>query len=646
MKIKKAYSLSTKIVLLVTLIFFVVFFTIFLVFDKLNKDALYTAQKEKAETIVEMLAPMLGVELYLGREESVLGLAKQVTANPDILSFKIVQNGEDFVNIKNTDSEIIDDKEGFNVQKKLMHPVTRDIMAILYLSYSSAHYYELTRQYRMVLLVTLGVLSLLIVLFALYIRYLLTPLKKIASEVSALIPGQKLLLPSTDKNTEIGNIADALKEMNIRISNYAEQQKNIAGYLEKEVETKTIQLRHQLYIDSLTGCANRTQLIEDLSHVGDGILVIINIDGFQQINDFYGHVAGDHVLCAVSEVLKQISSTQPDMKVYKLSGDEFAIFTSHSMGYNSLELFLKGLGDRVENVPISYEEAKIKIQVTMGVTVNIHDGMEKADIALKTARIKHKPFMIYDGSLNIEHQYQQNMQWLQRLTIAIDKDRIVPYYQPIFDNKTGAVVSYECLIRLVEKDGNVLTPFHFLEISKKARLYTRLTSIMVEKSCRHFSNKSDHFSINLSVDDILDEETVSFIKEQIQVHGVQEQIIFEILESVGIENYSEVLNFIEEMKTLGCRFAIDDFGSGYSNFEHLLQLKIDYIKIDGSLIRNLHTDTNAIPIIEAIVYFAYKRNLICVAEFVHNSEVNEIVKKLGIERSQGFYLGEPKADTL
>jgi len=282
----------------------------------------------------------------------------------------------------------------------------------------------------------------------------------------------------------------------------------------------------------------------------------------------------------------------------------------------------------------------------MGTTVDINDGMEKADIALKTARINHKPFMIYDGSLNIEDQYHQNMQWIHRLTAAIEKDRIVPYYQPIFDTHTGAVVSYECLIRLIEKDGNVLTPFHFLEISKKARLYTRLTRIMVEKSCCHFTDKTDHFSINLSVDDILDEDTVSFIKEQIQKYGVQEQIIFEILESVGIENYTEVLSFIEEMKSLGCRFAIDDFGSGYSNFDHLLQLKIDYIKIDGSLIRNLHTDTNAISIIEAIVYFAHKRQLICVAEFVHNSEVYEIVKSLGIDRSQGFFLGEPRSDTF
>ena len=302
MKIKKAYSLSAKIVFLVALVFFVVFFTIYLVFDKINKEALYTAEKEKAEAIVGMLAPILAVEIYLGREAKVLTLAKQITSNPNILSFKIVQDGQNLVDIENRDKEMVGNEEGFDVKAELIHPVAKDTMAILYLSYSNTHYNELTRQYRMVLLGTLGVLSLLIVFFTSYIRYLLTPLKRIASEVSFLVPGKDLVLPPYDKNTEIGNIADALKEMNVRISNYAKQQKDIAGFLEKEVESKTVQLRGQLYTDTLTGCPNRIRLLEDLANADDGILLIINVDGFQQINDFYGHVAGDHVLSSLSEL--------------------------------------------------------------------------------------------------------------------------------------------------------------------------------------------------------------------------------------------------------------------------------------------------------------------------------------------------------
>ncbi|MCJ7764478.1 MAG: bifunctional diguanylate cyclase/phosphodiesterase, partial [Thiovulaceae bacterium] len=444
----------------------------------------------------------------------------------------------------------------------------------------------------------------------------------------------------------IGNIAAALKLMNIRIRDYARQQEDTAQFLEEEVAKKTIQLSRQLYFDMLTGDPNRARLMEDIRKVSDGVLTVVNIDEFQQINDFYGHVAGDYVLSSLAKTLSQLASIEPEMTVYRLSGDEFALFTVHPIGYHSLELFLSDLSTQVEADPIYYEKARIDIRISIGATMNIQEGMEKADIALKTARIRRKPFMIYDGNLNIEHQYHQNMEWVQRLTAAIAEDRIVPYFQPIFDNQTGDIRSYECLVRLIEKDGNVLTPFHFLEISKTARLYTRITSIMVEKSCRHFRDKPDHFSVNLSVDDMIDRDTVSFIKKQITDHNVAGRIIFEILESDGIENYPEIRSFIEEMQELGCQFAIDDFGSGYSNFEHLLQLRIDYIKIDGSLIRNLHTDSSALSIIEAIVLFAHKRQLICIAEFVHNAEVYEIVKELGIERSQGFYLGEPRPDTL
>ncbi len=647
MKIKKTRSLSTKIVLSVASVFLLIFFTVFIAFDKINKNALYTAEKEKAEMVAETVAPLLAVELYLERKQNLLSIADQVIANPNILSFVLEQDGKTIVDQKSSIPQQNNTDESFNVQTELLHPVTLKPIARLYLTYSSAHYHHLTGQYRDILLITLCALIFLILMFSFYLRYLLTPLKRIASRLGNFTPGQELSLPAYNKNDEIGNIANALKKMNIRITEYAQQQENTAHTLEQEVEKKTAQLTHQLYTDSLTGYPNRTRLMVDISSVKDGIILLINIDEFQQINDFYGHIAGDHVLNQLAESLKYFSlNSQHEMVVYKLSGDEFALLTTDPMGYHSLQHFLQELNDYIQASPLTYEEAKINIRITLGASMDINNGMEKADMALKTARLNQKPFMIYDESLNIEHQYQQNMLWIQRLSVAIEEDRIVPYFQPVFDNVTGDISSYECLIRMIETDGNVLTPYHFLDISKKARLYTRLTSIMVEKSCRHFTNKIHHFSINLSMDDILDSNTVAFIKERIKFYKVEKRITFEILESVGIEDYPEILQFIEDMKQEGCQFSIDDFGSGYSNFDHLLRLKIDYIKIDGSLIRNLHTDSNAISIIQAIVYFAKKRNLICIAEFVHNAEVYEIVKELGIERSQGFHLGEPLPNTL
>ncbi|MCJ7764373.1 MAG: hypothetical protein MUP09_00315, partial [Thiovulaceae bacterium] len=232
MKTKKARSLSTKIVISVALVFLVIFVMIFLVFNKINKDALYTAERDKAEIIAEMIAPIVAVELYLGRNANVLAVADQITSNPNILSFEIIQEGEPIVSRKNTGIDSSGTEESFNVEKELIDPVSNHPIAKLFLSYSSAHYRYLASQYRIVWLTSLGVMSLFILIFSLYLRYLLTPLKRIASEVSSFTPGQELSLPSYKENNEIGNIAAALKLMNIRIRDYARQQEDTAQFLE------------------------------------------------------------------------------------------------------------------------------------------------------------------------------------------------------------------------------------------------------------------------------------------------------------------------------------------------------------------------------------------------------------------------------
>ncbi|MDD2357544.1 MAG: EAL domain-containing protein [Thiovulaceae bacterium] len=232
---------------------------------------------------------------------------------------------------------------------------------------------------------------------------------------------------------------------------------------------------------------------------------------------------------------------------------------------------------------------------------------------------------------------------MKKLKNAIKNDRIIPYFQPIFNNISNKVVSVECLVRLIDDDNNIISPYQFLTIAKKSKLYKNITKIMIQKSCQYFEHIECDFSVNLSVDDIMDVEIINYLKENIEKYDVSKKIVFEILETEGIENYQEVLSFIREMKSIGCRIAIDDFGSGYSNFEYLLQLNIDYIKIDGSLIKNIDRDKNAQIIVETIVDFAKKLKVQTVAEFVHNEAVYLKVKELGVDRTQGYYFAEPQA---
>ncbi|MEJ2500580.1 MAG: EAL domain-containing protein [Campylobacterales bacterium] len=643
MELQKTASLQSRVVASVALVFLVIFIVIYLVFRQANQNALYTVEKEKAHLIADTVSPLLAVDLYLGLDGKTDSLIRQLSSNPNILSIKLTEGETVIVDTRKKELGCHDTEECFNVRKSLNHPVTGKPFASLHLVYSSAHFNQLTYRYNIIIIAVLGGLALLSILFSFFLHRSFMPLKAIAAAAHRFEPGKPLPLPACERRDEIGQIADALREMNGRITDYAKQQEDTAHYLEEEVSKKTAQLQHQLYIDSLTGLPNRTKLMVDIDGNHAGPLLLINIDDFKQINDFYGHIAGDHVLIKLAGALARLC---PEMKLYKLSADEYALLHTETLSRSDIEARVVSVISDIEAMIIVYMEAELGIRVTAGVALGLEKGMEKADIALKAARSQHKSFLIYDESLNMEHQYEQNMQWLRRLKSAIDENRIVPYYQPIYDNETDSVQRYECLIRLLEKDGNVLQPDRFLPVSKKARLYERLTEIMIESCCRHFAARTESFSVNLSVDDILDEPTVLFIQEQIIKHGVGQRIIFEILESEGIENYQEVSAFIKKMKQLGCRFAIDDFGSGYSNFEHLLHLDIDYIKIDGSLIRNLDSDVNSLLIVEAIVNIAQKRELACIAEYVHNRTVMELVKRLGIRYAQGFYLGEPRPEVL
>ena len=164
---------------------------------------------------------------------------------------------------------------------------------------------------------------------------------------------------------------------------------------------------------------------------------------------------------------------------------------------------------------------------------------------------------------------------------------------------------------------------------------------MVDQCFRRFANSRYQFSLNLSCEDLLDADLTEYIFDRLQGSELAQRVIFEILESEGIENYEPVREFIDRAKTMGCRIAIDDFGTGYSNFEHLLRLNVDIIKIDGSLIRHLDANDDAMTLTRGIVRFASELGIDTVAEFVHSPEVLEQVRELGIDFAQGAYVGMP-----
>ena len=638
---KKMNSLSRKIVFLITAVTLVSFLLIFNLFEKINKEAFYNIETEKAKLILSTIEPLIALNIYLNLNNRVEELTKQLITNPNILAVKVLQKNKIISEIKALEFES-NVNDSFIVKNAIYQPNSKKEIGTLILTYSNKNYKELVDRYTTLLIKVLILFVIFFLIFSLYVKRLLSPLRKIAKLVRGYSPDQNINIPFDNQNNEIGFISHALNNMQQSITKYSEQQQNINKYLEEKVEEKTKELRHQLYTNALTGLPNRRSLLHDINYYENGALLIINIDDFKEINDFFGHSVGDNILISFAQKLSEIITKEHESTLVHLAGDEFALFFLQKPAKKEFINFINSLLKNIEKIIFTHENNELTIRVTIGATYQAIEALEKADIALKSAKKQGKDFLIYDETLNVEQQYKNNMEWTKKLNWAIENDKIQPFFQPIYDNKTNRIVSAECLIRLLDKDNKIISPYYFLTIAKKSKLYSKLTKIMIQKSCQYFEHLDCDFSINLSVEDILDIDIVNYISKSILQYNVANKIILELLETEEIENYEEVSSFIFEMKSLGCRIAIDDFGSGYSNFEYLLKLNIDYIKIDGSLIKNLETDKNTLIVVETIVDFAQKLNIKVIAEYVHNEGVYNKVKELGIDRSQGFYLAEPK----
>lgn len=443
----------------------------------------------------------------------------------------------------------------------------------------------------------------------------------------------------------------SLHELNKELSRSKSDLERYSNDLEVLVRERTEELTHRLLHDTLTGLPNRLKLISDLNalHTPHGI-VLINIDSFNELNTFYGHQIGDELLCAVAAVLIDLSSRWSEASVYKLPVDEYAIVIKNFPSPADFEAFVTELSHWINNYIFTIRDQEISLGTTMGIAFSdqrFEDDLNlliHANMALKLAKKTRRDLLVYDQSLHIKEDYEKNLLWIKRLRSAIEEDRVVPFYQPIVNAKTLKIEKYEALVRIIEEDGTVISPFHFLDISKKVKLYHRITTIMIDKVFEMLRLHPDKTcSINLSIEDINDTIMCTYIIQKVQTCPHSRQIIFEILESEGIENYDIVNNFIREVKKYGVKIALDDFGAGYSNFAYITKLDIDYIKIDGSIIQDIHENPTSQIITETIIDFASRLNIRTVAEFVCSESVFDYLKNIPIDEMQGYFFGEPSA---
>ena len=413
--------------------------------------------------------------------------------------------------------------------------------------------------------------------------------------------------------------------------------------LESEIEAKTQELHTKIYTNFISHQPNRNQLLADIHQSIYTMVAILDIDKFQQFNDAYGEKVGNSAIRLSSEyILRHIK--ERNYRFYHTSGDEFVVASMD----NTLEdraMFL----DDIKNILHSYKEHKFTID-TLEFNLNLTAGISfygeqkiiaYADMSLKDAKKRNVSLAIFDQDAQLEQLNQQRIECHKKLLRAFESDRLISFFQPIVPiQDTSLPTKYESLVRIVE-DGEIIPPLIFIDVAKNNRLYPRLTQTVFNNTLKTIQEYQIPCSLNISIDDINNNATVALLFNTFKTFKYNHLVTIELLETEDFEDYNKVEHFCKQIRSYGIKIALDDFGSGYSNFSHILNLPIDSIKIDASLIANIDRDNNARLMVETIVGLAKKLNVTTTAEFVASKEIFEVVKSLGIDYAQGFYLGRP-----
>jgi len=411
----------------------------------------------------------------------------------------------------------------------------------------------------------------------------------------------------------------------------------------RHLQTLRKNLEKMLITDSLTGLKNRLAYQQKKKELDTPALILINIDHFTHINGFYGARIGDEVLKKFSEKLREATPSELRATLYRLGGDDFGILFDLKNSRKRPESLISHYQELPELHHIKVNELSIDLNFTIGISTEKNRLFETADMALKHARtLSQISYAVYSPLIDKRDVIEENIRAIREIRSALSENRLVPHYQPICSLKDHNTSKYEALARIERPDlQKTLKPDSFINVAKEAKQSGKITSAILEKTLQMAQKHPFVFSVNLTAGDIENIRDYQHILNLLeQYKSTARQIIFEIVESEEIRDYKIINRFINTVKRYGCRIAIDDFGSGYSNFEKILKMDIDLLKIDGSLIRRIDHDRHSELIVKTILDFALYAGFETVAEYVHSKAIYDKVIELGFDYAQGNYIGE------
>ncbi len=407
----------------------------------------------------------------------------------------------------------------------------------------------------------------------------------------------------------------------------------------QKIEKQKLKLHSQLRTNPLTNLPNQYALEEHLTKFKNNIsLIILEIDSFDTITSEFGKPFSNEIIKKVYQRLDKIASK--DFLLYHLFANHFAFIIKDYTRDKDIN-FMHSIKNLFELESIKYQEIDISITFSAGIArKNSEKIIIQANAALSDIKKRgENGYKLFENSEKYDKQQKNNLYWAKRIKEIILEDDLVVYYQPIINNKTEKIEKYESLVRARDKD-TIVPPHIFLEIAQKTGYMQIITKTVIEKSFQLFEKSQIDFSINITNDDLEDTSIIKFLKQKIRQYNIDpKNVYFEVLENINTSNKNK--NILKELKEMGFKISIDDFGTESSNFSRILTIDADIIKIDGSFVKNLDTDKSSIKIVETIVVFAKKIGAKTVAEFVHNEDIFNIVKNLGVDYSQGYYFSPP-----
>ncbi|HAG52845.1 MAG TPA: hypothetical protein DCL21_03565 [Alphaproteobacteria bacterium] len=414
--------------------------------------------------------------------------------------------------------------------------------------------------------------------------------------------------------------------------------------------------------DPITGLFNQTRFYNELSRTiqnlrkyeREGVLAIVDIDQFKLINSQYNNEVGDNYLMHIGNILKKVIR-QGDI-VSRITSDKFSIMMPE-ISVEEAKIILDGLVKEVAESKMVYRNAKISATISVGLVgfpehgINSSELVRKAEVATTRAKEKGRNRIhLFNPEEHNDSVIAKSLEMIDFISDCLENDRLVLYYQPIvLLSDTNHVARYEVLMRMIDREGNVVPPAELIQAAEDFGMHTKIDTevatqaITQAKKWYHEDGKRVVLAINLSGLTFDDDELIAKLGTMVKNANLPKgTIVFEITETAALRDLSKAQTAIADLKRHGCCFALDDFGTGYSSFHYVKNLDVDFIKIDGSFIRNMTNSSEDHVFVKALYNVASEMKIKTIAEMVEDLPTAELLNEIGIDYAQGYYFGKPK----